>query len=86
MDLTNFFPFCIPFDIYAFLQAFEAEPEAPSITYNFPYINASGNVAYIQQTFELSQFDGVAQLVRRLELVAFIIGLAFVTRSFFLRG
>lgn len=86
MDLTSFFPFCIPFDIYAFLQAFEAEPEAPSITYNFPYINASGNVAYIQQTFDLSQFDGVAQLVRRLELVAFIIGLAFVTRSFFLRG
>lgn len=86
MDLTGFFPFCIPFDIYAFLQAFEAEPEAPSITYNFPYLNSAGNVVYIQQTYSLSQFDTVAQLVRRLELIAFIIGLAFVTRSFFLRG
>lgn len=86
MDLTSFFPFCIPFDIYAFMQAFEAEPEAPSITYNFPYVNNAGNVVYIQQTFNLSQFDSVAQLVRRLELIAFIVGLAFVTRSFFLRG
>lgn len=86
MDLTQFFPFCIPFDVVDFCRQFQATPEAPSITFPFPYIANGGGVAYIEKTFDLSQFDNVAQLVRRLELVAFIVGLAFVTRNFFIRG
>lgn len=86
MDLRNFFPFCIPFDVVDFCRQFQATPQAPSITFPFPYMTDGGGVAFIEKTFDLSQFDAVAQLVRRLELVAFIVGLAFVTRNFFIRG
>lgn len=82
MDLRNFFPFCIPFDVYAFLQAFDVEPEAPSVTWLFP----TGTGQYVEQTIDLSPFNAVASVVRTLELIAFIVGLAMVTRSFFIRG
>lgn len=86
MNLSSFFPFCIPFDVVDFCRQFQATPQAPSITFPFPYVTNNGGVAFIEKTFDLSQFDAVAQLVRRLELIAFIVGLAFVTRNFFIRG
>lgn len=80
--LDEIFPFCIPFDIYHFFEALAADPVAPS--FEIPF-RIEGVVDY---TFEidLQPFDQVAQVLRLLELLAFCVGLAFVTRSMFIRG
>ena len=83
LDLTEFFPFCIPFDIYEFLTLLAAEPEAPVFHWEIP-------VPQLGRTFEidvdLSEWDSVALLFRRLELLAFILGLAYVTREKYIRS
>lgn len=80
--LENVFPFCIPFDIYNLLSALAADPVAPSFTWRF-YVPRVCDETF---TVDLSPFDTVAQIVRTVELLAFIVGLAMVTRERFLRG
>lgn len=83
IDLRRFFPFCIPFDLYDLFTAFIAEPEAPVFKWKIP-------VPQIGKEFEveidLSAWDEVAKLVRSLELIAFAVGLAMVTREKFIRS
>lgn len=81
-DLTQIFPFCIPFDIYAMLATLSATPEAPvyHVHYEGPY-----NIL-IDFTVDLSPWDSVAAVLRTVELLAFCIGLAYVTRSMFIRS
>ena len=76
-DLRDIFPFCIPFDLYDFFACLDAPPEAPVI--NWEIYLPGGGVCPI--TLDLSCFDEVAQLLRRLELLLFCIGLAFKTRD-----
>lgn len=82
VGLDDIFPFCIPFDIYHFCQALSATPTAP--VFDIPFV-VDGLVDY---TFHLdfSDFDTVAQILRTMELLLFCVGLAFVTRSMFIRG
>lgn len=80
--LQNVFPFCIPFDIYAFFECLAADPVAPSFTWRF-YVPG---ICDEEIELDLSEFDSVAQIVRTMELLAFIVGLALVTRNRFLRG
>ena len=86
LDLTKYFPFCIPFDIGNLLQAFVATPEAPVIPFAFPVGYENGEI--IMETFymNLSVFDTVAYWCRKGELALFIVGLGVVTRQWFLRG
>lgn len=77
MDLTQFFPFCIPFDIYALYAKFEAEAEAPVIDWPIP-IPGQEEPSTIHLDF--SVFDSLAVWVRRLELIAFAVGLMFLTK------
>lgn len=83
IDLTQFFPFCIPFDLYEFFCILYAEPETPVFTWVIPVpqLNAEFPI-----TIDLSAWDGIAQLFRTMELLAFIIGLAILTRDKILRG
>lgn len=80
--LMSVFPFCIPFDIYNFFDCLAAEPVAPSFEWRF-YVPG-----ICDETIELdlSDFDTVAQIVRTMELLAFIVGLAFVTRDKMIKG
>lgn len=80
--LQSVFPFCLPFDIYNLLLALAADPVAPSFTWRF-YVPG---ICDEDITVDLSPFDTVAQIVRTVELLAFIVGLALVTRERFLRG
>lgn len=80
--LQDVFPFCIPFDIYAFFECLAADPVAPSFTWRF-YVPG---ICDEEIELDLSEFDTVAQIVRTMELLAFIVGLALVTRDKFLRG
>ena len=77
LDLSKVFPFCIPFDLYAFLTCLNADPVTPVIHWE---IAMPGGGSYPLE-IDLSPFDSVAQLLRRLELLLFCIGLAIKTRD-----
>lgn len=77
-DLTKKFPFCIPWDIKDCFTLLKSNiRQAPHITWRFNPPNTP-----IDYTFnlDLSDFEPVAVLLRTLELIAFIAGLAFATR------
>lgn len=76
LDLTSFFPFCIPFDIYNMLSLFRATRQAPSFDWRF-YVP---RVVDYTLTIDLSAFDTVASVLRTLELIAFCVALAFATK------
>lgn len=82
IGLQDVFPFCIPFDIYDFFECLAADPVAPVVNWRF-YVPGICDETI---TLDLSQFNTVAQIVRTMELLAFIVGLALVTREKFLRG
>lgn len=77
-DLKDFFPFCIPFDIYDVFANFTAERKAPCITFHLKseMFNFDHEVV-----IDLAAFDDVAALLRTLELILFVILLAVATRK-----
>ena len=77
LDLSEIFPFCIPFDLYDFLTCLNADPVAPVIQWEVPL---PGGGAYPLE-LDLSPFDPVAQLLRRLQLLLFCVALAMKTRD-----
>lgn len=79
-DITMFFPFCIPFDTYRLVGVFLGSPRAPSFRWEFtiPIIRDEPFVLEV----DLSPYDNVAALLRKLEAIAFVIGLASVTRRY----
>jgi hypothetical protein len=80
LGLQNVFPFCIPFDLVDFIGCLAADPEAPYIKYPVKYPTADGWGVY-ELEIDLSRFDSVAKIVRTMELLAFCIGLAKITRD-----
>lgn len=77
LDLTSLFPFCIPRDIYTAIGLLVAEPEAPSIDWDMPLPN--GSTYHIE--YDLSDWDGIASLLRHLELLLYGVGLMMATKS-----
>lgn len=77
LDLKQYFPFCIPFDLYAFLACLNDDPVTPVIQWE---LALPGGGSYPIE-IDLSPFDSVAQLLRRLQLLLFIVGLAIKTRD-----
>lgn len=75
--LQSVFPFCIPFDLYAFVSCLAADPVAPSFTWRF-YVPGICDESI---EIDLSEFDAAAQILRTMELLLFCVGLAFVTRK-----
>ncbi len=76
VELTAVFPFCIPFDFIALLEALAAEPRAPCFTFPvvIPALNYREDVK-----LDLAVFDDVAGVIRLCEKVSFILFLMFVT-------
>lgn len=85
IDITwsDFFPFCIPKDILDMVRAFQAEPEAPHFVFDvdFPYMEEPWHI-----DIDFSVWDPVALVLRRLELLLFVVGLAMATRNYYIRG
>lgn len=73
--LTTIFPFCIPFDIYRFLNILTAEREAPHFEFNLNF----GALGSHEIEVDLSEWETVAAVLRTIELLAFCVGLAFAT-------
>lgn len=77
-DLRDFFPFCIPFDLYDFFQLLDADPVAP--VFHWEIQDLAGNVYSID--IDLSAWDSTALFFRRLQLLVFTVGLAMASRKF----
>lgn len=84
-DLTKLFPFCIPFDVIDLISVLSAKPETPRFEVPIKYPTINGTATYIM-VVDLSDFDEVAALLRKMECLLFIIGLAFITRANMIRG
>ena len=74
-DLSQKFPFSIPFDLVAFFTVLNAEPEAPMIDANIPL----GSFYTWHFVADFSQFDNYAVIIRNVEFLAFCIGLIYIT-------
>lgn len=85
VDLTRIFPFCIPWDLYRLIEKFNADPVTPSLTIDWGNIFGSLGVDF-ETTLDLHDYDSVASVLRTMETVAFVIGLAVATRSIFLQS
>lgn len=83
--LEKIFPFCLPFDMIDFIKVLDATPQAPHFKYAFPYPTTSGMKTF-EIDIDLSPFDSVAELLRDMECLLFIVGLVLVTRSRMIRG
>lgn len=79
------FPFCLPFDLIDFIKVLDAPAEAPKFTIPFKYPTRSGTATY-DIVIDLSSFNSVAELLRDMECLAFIVGLIMITRSRMIRG
>lgn len=77
--ITEFFPFCIPGDIVALFGSLNVEArQAPIITWNWEIERFGIDEEII---IDFSAYDTVASILRNLELILFIIGLAVATRN-----
>lgn len=74
--LEDVFPFCIPFDLYDFVGCLAAEPVAPHFEWRL-YVENLVDYTFV---VDFEDFETVAQILRTMELLLFIIGLAMVTR------
>lgn len=77
--LETVFPFCIPWDIYAFINLLRADPVPPKIELPFPNPLDPENPWTVEVDF--SDWDDGMKIVRLAEDFLFIIGLAVLTRS-----
>ena len=78
VDLSKFFPFCIPFDLFEFFKLLNSDPVAPVLHWEIQ--DLAGQTYSL--TVDLSEWDSVALLFRRLQLFLFVTGLAAASRKF----
>ena len=78
VDLSKFFPFCIPFDLIHLVQALDAKPVAPkwSLKLEPPQFPVVWEV-----TLDLSEFESLAKIFRTGETLLFVVGLILITRG-----
>lgn len=78
--LTELFPFCIPFDLVMLFQVLKADAKAPCFTWKFVYYT-DGEKHTEDIVIDFSKFNTVAEVLRMMELLAFMIALTVKTRD-----
>lgn len=86
VNLVDFFPFCLPFDFYHCIALLNAEPQAPEFDFSLPVGYKDGEVIWEEYHISLDIFNPVAEVVRKFELLAFMLGLIVITRDKFIRS
>lgn len=79
--LKDFFPFCIPFDLYHVIEILNADPVAPKFDIPIPSYTASGTLTSNYITVDLSIFDTAALVFRVCIFLIFMVGLIVITRN-----
>lgn len=77
-DLSQKFPFSIPFDLVAFYTLLNADPVAPAIDANIPL----GGFYTWRFQADFSQFDNYAVIIRNVEYIGFVVTLIYITIKF----
>ena len=78
--LKDYFPFCIPWDIYDIFSKFIGDPVAPNFTVTLPN---PGDNSTVQVEIDLAMFDDMMAVIRKAELMAFVVGLAIATKDIY---
>ena len=81
-QLRFYFPFCLPWDFYAFFVILCEEPKAPVFKWTVPLSIFGGDLEDYDFKVDLSPFDDAAKTCRQLMLFCFCVGLIFATREF----
>lgn len=76
--ITEFFPFCIPFDLYYILTVFNAEPEPIKFDYKMSF---GGVFEDYTISVDLTPFETVALIFRVMIFLIFLIFLTLKTRD-----
>lgn len=80
IDLRDFFPFCIPFDIYDMLNLMSGSRAAPQVHWEF-YVPGPNGMETYNLDLDFSVLDPVASVLRTMELLAFGVALALATKK-----
>lgn len=86
LDLKDVFPFCIPFDLIRLVKCFLAEPQAPYIEFPIMYPTGIYTTDTCNVVIDLSEYNSVAQVVRTLETILFMLGLIKITRAHMIKA
>lgn len=78
-NLKYRFPFSIPFDLYNLFKSFSVPRETPVFSGELAF----GHYYTWEYNLDLSPFNDIAELVRTLTLIGFIIGLAYFSYTHF---
>jgi len=71
-NLQNRYPFCIPWDIYRFINAVNVSPQAPAWDFDYA-ITVWGHTYIVHFQGDLSDFNPLAEIFRELTLLTFVI-------------
>ncbi|OPY59652.1 MAG: hypothetical protein A4E55_00117 [Pelotomaculum sp. PtaU1.Bin035] len=75
-EITNKFPFSLPWDFLRSFEEFEASGFNPVMT-----INLGSHLGNVDMVLDFSMFSNIVEVVRKIELVLFDIGLIMITRK-----
>lgn len=87
--LLGKFPFCVPYQLYEWLQVLQADPKTPEFTYDYGYMLKYFGVSSDTDTtikFDLSQYDDWAKNARSFLKLSFTLAVAVGTYRKFKGG
>lgn len=78
VDLSKFFPFCVPFDLIHLIKVLDAEPVAPKweIKLEPPLFPVEWEIV-----IDMADFEALAKIFRTGETLLFVVGLILITRG-----
>ena len=78
VDLSKFFPFCVPFDLIHLVQVLDAEPVAPrwEVKLEPPLFPVEWEIV-----IDMADFEALAKIFRTGETLLFVVGLILITRG-----
>lgn len=76
--LEDFFPFCIPFDLYEIIRLLNVSPQAPRFTWRLGF---GSQFEPYDVDIDLSSYETVARVFRIMAIIGFIVFLTLKTRD-----
>lgn len=78
VDLSKFFPFCVPFDLIHLIKVLDAEPVAPrwEVKLEPPLFPVEWEIV-----IDMADFEALAKIFRTGETLLFVVGLILITRG-----
>lgn len=85
LPLFQFFPFCLPYDLYDFLSKLDVKARAPvweiDTTPLFKHLRFFKADDGYKITIDLSKYDDIFSIIRVFECIGIVVGFVFVSRK-----